>query len=553
MQAFGSAREYGALPDATSQAVVGIVRTRSANGYWLATASGRVFAFGDAGFFGDASDVSLNSPVVAIATTPTGHGYWLVAADGGLFSFGDAAFFGSTAEVRLNSPVVARAATPTGRGYWFTASDGGVFSFGDATFLGSTGDIRLNKPIAGMAATASGRGYWFVASDGGVFGFGDARYFGSTTDLRLNDPIVGMGPTRSGDGYWLIGADGGVFTFGNATYFGSMAASMPDGGATVGIAPNATDDGYWIAAGPGAVKIAVAGDVHGEKRVRNLLDSGRNPLELVAAELRRADVAIVNLETPVGNGGQPQSKQYVFLAPPSLATALAAGGVNVVTLANNHALDHGRGALMETIDHARAAGLHVVGAGATSSEAFRPAFVPVRGRTVAVVGLSRVVPPGWGATANTPGVASAYAEASAVAAVRDAARRADYVVVVVHWGTELARCPDGQLLRLVRVLRDAGADVIAGHHPHVLQGARWEGPAVAAYSLGNFVWYHSDPPSDTTALLEVNLSRGSVQDWKLRPARIDGAGRPYLLTGADADRLSADIASLAPGAGRCPR
>jgi Cu/Zn superoxide dismutase len=160
-------------------------------GYWLATADGGVFSYGDAPFFGSLGGQALNAAVVAIAPTPTGAGYWLATADGGVFTFGDAAFFGSMGGTRLNQAIVAMRPTPTGQGYLLVAKDGGIFAFGDASFQGSTGDIVLNRPVVGAAMTESGHGYWLFASDGGVFAFGDAEFAGSEGDVKLSRPVVG--------------------------------------------------------------------------------------------------------------------------------------------------------------------------------------------------------------------------------------------------------------------------------------------------------------------------------------------------------------------------
>jgi NlpC/P60 family len=210
---------------------------------WLATATGKVFAFGSSGSYGSV-DSPLNKPIVGIATTPDGGGYWLVASDGGVFSFGDAKFYGSTGRIRLNKPIVGIAATPDGGGYWLVASDGGVFSFGDAKFYGSTGAMRLNKPVVAMASTRDGKGYWLVASDGGIFCYGDADFYGSTGAIRLNEPVVGMTPMKSGTGYWLIASDGGVFNFGHAGFFGSTGSLSTEPAEKLVRARG--NIGYWV-------------------------------------------------------------------------------------------------------------------------------------------------------------------------------------------------------------------------------------------------------------------------------------------------------------------
>ena len=221
------------------------------DGYWVATASGKVFDFG-APSLGDMSSSVLNKPVVGMAATPDRRGYWLVASDGGIFSFGDAHFYGSTGALTLNKPIVGMAATPDGRGYWLVAADGWVFSFGDAKFYGSTGAMHLNQPVVGMAPTADGGGYWLVASDGGIFSFGDARFHGSTGAIHLNQPVVGMAPTADGGGYWLVASDGGIFSFGDAKFHGSLGG-LHLVAPIVGMVASADGGGYWLVASDGGV------------------------------------------------------------------------------------------------------------------------------------------------------------------------------------------------------------------------------------------------------------------------------------------------------------
>ena len=244
----GLASVAGATPASQSTTTVGSgssSTTLLASDFWLASAQGNVWNFGNAASYGSAGALPLAHPIVAITATPDGRGYWLVASDGGVFTYGDAAFYGSTGALALNQPIVAMAATPDGRGYWLVASDGGIFTFGDAAFYGSTGAIHLNQPIVAMAPTPDGRGYWLVASDGGIFTFGDASFFGSTGAIALNQPIVGLAATPDGQGYWLVARDGGLFTFGDAGFYGSTG-SAPSPDPAEQIVPTHDGKGYWI-------------------------------------------------------------------------------------------------------------------------------------------------------------------------------------------------------------------------------------------------------------------------------------------------------------------
>jgi len=133
---------------------------------------------------------------VAGALTPDDSGYWLFSADGGVFTFGDATLCGSADSRPLNRPIVGAAIDPQTGGYWLVASDGGVFSF-NAPFYGSLGGDPLNAPIVGIATTQGGTGYRLVAADGGVFDFGTAVFAGSQASHHLNAPVIGASSSRN--------------------------------------------------------------------------------------------------------------------------------------------------------------------------------------------------------------------------------------------------------------------------------------------------------------------------------------------------------------------
>jgi poly-gamma-glutamate capsule biosynthesis protein CapA/YwtB (metallophosphatase superfamily) len=532
---------------------------------------------------GDLEGLALHAPVVGMASTPSGLGYWMVASDGGIFAFGDAGFFGSMGGIPLNRPVVGMAATPTGQGYWLVASDGGIFSFGDARFFGSMGATPLNQPVVGIVPTPTGRGYRLVAADGGVFAFGDAPFIGSLGATPPADPVVALATTFGG-GYSVLTRAGVVVGFGDAPS-GTVAAPAAVALLAVGtglvvvtgdgrlvpvtpmvppvppdltgrrvVAAAATPDGTSIrlATVPDTITLVAGGDVHGEGRVHALLDRGGDPLSAVADVVGAADVAVVNLETAVGSSGSPEAKEFTFQADPALVRSLARSGVDVVNLANNHARDFGTGALLETFAHVDAAGLVRVGAGGDAADAYAPRLVATPSGTVAFVGLTQVLSPGWAATATQPGLASGHDRAAAVDAVRSAAAMADSVVVTVHWGVELDRCASTAQRDLAHALVAAGADVILGSHPHVLQGIDRIDGALVAYSLGNLVWYHSRLPSAQTALLHVTLQSGTVTAYDVMPVVIDGDGRPVPVGGQVADDIRGATVAFRPGAGICP-
>jgi RHS repeat-associated protein len=175
--------------------VVGIVTTPDGGGYWLVSAKGNIWNYGDATWHGSAGSLRLPAAVVAIAATPDGAGYWLVDAKGDVYNFGDAVNYGSEAGKTLPAPIVALAATPDGHGYWLVSSKGVIYNFGDAGNYGSEAGKTLPAPIVALAATPDGHGYWLVSSKGVIYNFGDAGNFGSEGGKTLPGPVVGIVPT----------------------------------------------------------------------------------------------------------------------------------------------------------------------------------------------------------------------------------------------------------------------------------------------------------------------------------------------------------------------
>ncbi len=247
-------------PVGTGNLAVGIAATHSGNGYWIATAAGNVYPFGDARYLGSLSGVRLNAPVVGVVATADGAGYWLVAKDGGVFSFGDARFYGSAANIGLNAPVVGMERTGDGHGYWLAAADGGVFSFGDAAFSGSLGSDPQASQVVGISAFPDDSHYWLITASGqlNVFGFSSGSWPSGWADISAtppNAPFVAVANWGTGSdfgGVWMVGADGGVFTLGGAGFYGSTGATHLDA-PVVGIAVAAGQDGYWLVAADGGV------------------------------------------------------------------------------------------------------------------------------------------------------------------------------------------------------------------------------------------------------------------------------------------------------------
>jgi poly-gamma-glutamate capsule biosynthesis protein CapA/YwtB (metallophosphatase superfamily) len=292
------------------------------------------------------------------------------------------------------------------------------------------------------------------------------------------------------------------------------------------------------------VVLAFAGDVHAEGGPGARLAAGPSEmLAPIAPVFARANIAVVNLETAVTSRGSAAAKTYTFRAPASIFGALRAGGVDVTSMANNHGLDFGEDGLRDSLAAARQYRFPLIGIGLDDRRAYAPYRVKINGQHIAILGATQVLDDhligAWTAGPRKPGLASAKNVPRLLREVRKARKTADTVVVFLHWGRELERCPTTDQRTLARQLVGAGADVIVGSHAHRLLGAGRMGKALVGYGLGNFVWYGSSELSTQTGVLLVTTTGRRVDGYRWVPARIVG-GVPQPLEGAE---QRAEIAS----------
>ena len=300
---------------------------------------------------------------------------------------------------------------------------------------------------------------------------------------------------------------------------------------------------------PTDVTLAFAGDVLFEHAVRERLEGDpSSTLDVIADTLSAADVTIVNLETAITERGAPEPKAWTFRVGPEALDALAAAGVDVVSMANNHGVDYGADGLADSLAAAGTAPLEVIGIGEDDAAAFAPALIDVRGTTIAVLGATDVpdhTATTWPAGPDRAGVASARNPERLVEAVAAASAEADVVVVYMHWGQERVNCPIPEQSELARQLADAGADVIVGSHAHVLLGAGWLDSAYVSYGLGNFVWYHPNSDAEATAgVLSLTVRDGQVVADEFTPTFTEQDGRPRVVEGDAAEAAIADWEGL---------
>ncbi len=161
---------------------------------YLVGEDGSIFALGDSHFFGSAAGKKLGSWVTGAAVADHGDGYWIVTAKGQVYNFGNAKSLGSANSV--SSPVVGMASDASGDGYWIVTAKGQVYNFGNAKSLGSANSV--SSPVVGMASDASGDGYWIVTAKGRVYNFGNAKSLGSLIESSLARPIAAIAALSAG-------------------------------------------------------------------------------------------------------------------------------------------------------------------------------------------------------------------------------------------------------------------------------------------------------------------------------------------------------------------
>jgi poly-gamma-glutamate synthesis protein (capsule biosynthesis protein) len=259
--------------------------------------------------------------------------------------------------------------------------------------------------------------------------------------------------------------------------------------------------------------------------------------------LTEADLTFGNLETPLSDRGTPTAGKsqeslddktnFIFRAPPSSAEGLAEAGFDVVSLANNHMMDYGSTALQDTLESLQEAKVAGVGAGEDWDSAMQPVFLERNGQRFSFFAISDILPLYSAATKTSPGVAPARGRAFTKGMpklIAAAHKKADWVVVSVHWGVEKFTGATERQKNLGHQLIDWGADAVIGSHTHVLGPTERYHGGVIHYSLGNFI---GNPGSrKDVGLWEIRFDPGErptelslLYNWKAEPVSENAKAR----------------------------
>jgi poly-gamma-glutamate capsule biosynthesis protein CapA/YwtB (metallophosphatase superfamily) len=229
------------------------------------------------------------------------------------------------------------------------------------------------------------------------------------------------------------------------------------------------------------------------------------PFAGIKTELVKGDITLANLESPIaGKGSEFTGKKFRFLAEPAVAEALGNAGITLVTLANNHSMDYGGQALAETFANLEAAGIAWIGAGRNLKDARKMALYSIKDKKIAFLGYSMTQPTEFFAGSQRPGTAPSW-EKLYDEDIAHARSMVDYVIVSFHWGTEGSSMPHSNQRNAAHKAIDAGADVIIGHHPHVLQGIERYKNGIIFYSLGNNIFASKSRTADLSVIIRLHL------------------------------------------------
>lgn len=320
--------------------------------------------------------------------------------------------------------------------------------------------------------------------------------------------------------------------------------------------PKALLYSFWLLlltvlpAAAGEVVIQSAGDVMlgGRWEQQMAQDNYFHPFAKIAPELKKGDITLVNLEAPLtSRGTEFVDKKYRFRVRPQAVAALKKAGITTVTLANNHSMDYGPQGLLDTLQQLDRAGIGHVGAGENLAAASKAVIYDIRGTKVALLGYSLTLPLEFWAGEKRVGTAPLM-EKMVKDDIAAARKQAAIVLVTVHWGEEGKTRLREYQPRLARMMIDAGADAVIGHHPHILQGIERYKRGIICYSLGNFAFAHKSKIADRTLLVRLRFD-GDKRTAELLPVNIlykEVGFQATPLVGKRADELVARVTKLPP-------
>jgi poly-gamma-glutamate capsule biosynthesis protein CapA/YwtB (metallophosphatase superfamily) len=284
------------------------------------------------------------------------------------------------------------------------------------------------------------------------------------------------------------------------------------------------------------VSFCAAGDIMLDRGVKKhmLGKGGFYPFRDITGFIKRHDLSFCNLEGPVSARGKKKPKLYSFRFDPALMEGLGVSGFNMFSLANNHILDYGGRALLDTVEFMEEKNYFYSGAGKNKQEASAARYREINGIKFAFIANVDMYLSREKGSSPQAFERSGLNEISAV--IREAKKNADYVIVSFHWGEEYKNYPAKRQQEYGRACVDSGADLVIGHHPHVMQGIEKYKGKIILYSLGNFIFDQRRAGTNEAMVFFCRFTKDGIIDTYVLPVRIK-KGRPDFAAGKDAEEI----------------
>lgn len=277
------------------------------------------------------------------------------------------------------------------------------------------------------------------------------------------------------------------------------------------------------------IKILFVGDTMLARSVGDNLQKGTDPFELIRPTFLNYGAVIANLETTISDKGAAiKGKAWTFLAPVESTNYLQSAGITAVSLANNHTKDYGDEALLDTISRLNAVNIKNFGAGATKDAAFSGQTIEVGSVKIGLIAFNEIENK---YTMSNSGPTSAWTNLPLIKqSITELKKTADLVIIMPHWGTEYSTGQTDWQRQLGQKLIDAGADLIIGNHPHVVQPSEDYNGKKIYYSLGNFVFDKMEGLKGATSgeMVEVVIENKQIKSSTTIAIKIGKDGRPTL-------------------------
>lgn len=295
--------------------------------------------------------------------------------------------------------------------------------------------------------------------------------------------------------------------------------------------------------------IIFAGDVLIATAMERYYDSegiSRLVSEKLLTEMVDADICMVNNEFQFSDRGTPmEDKQFTFQTDPKYVQILKDMGVDIVSLANNHSLDFGTEALQDTFATLDNAGILYAGAGDTRERAEALQVIEVNGQKFGFLAATRVIPVSqWNVEFRQPGLFATYDDTRLIECIEAAKAECDFLTVYVHWGIEREAYPQDYQTAIAKRCFEAGANLVIGAHPHVLQGIEFIEDKPVFYSLGNYIFAQTIA---RTALVKVEVQADGEATYSLIPAFAKD-GQTKVFEGVEAEALFNYMNEISPKA-----